>query len=141
MGRPRELDEAKMVPIILDRETRKIVEMRKGDGGASRFIRSLIREKSEDSTQTGNANLERKLKEAEAKINAFEKKEKAVTMEMDDFKQRLAGDFVIYVQSKNQEPSLHQRDNWIRERCKGTGIKFAEAITLLDGTPDIYQRR
>jgi hypothetical protein len=131
MGRPKELDEAKMVPVMLDRETRKIVETRKGTQGVSSFIRDLIREKKGDMSET-EANLQRRLNEAEEKINAFEKKEMAVMKEMKVIKQRLASDFAMYVQSSTQEPSPYQRENWIRERCKGTGVKFAEAIVYLN---------
>lgn len=131
MGRPRELDEAKMVPVMLDRETRKIVETRKGTRGVSSFIRGLILEKEGDQSET-EAYLQRRLNEAEAKINAFEKKEMAVKKEMKNIKQGLVSDFTMYVQSSTQEPSHHQRENWIRERCKGTGVKLAEAIVYLN---------
>jgi hypothetical protein len=33
MGRPREMNEAKMVPVVLDKETREIIKMKKGDRG------------------------------------------------------------------------------------------------------------
>jgi hypothetical protein len=132
MGRPKILDEAKMMPVILDRETRAIVEKKKGDRGVSSFIRDLIRgdmDKGVDSEDLVSS-LQIRLKAAEAKVYAFEKKEKAVSKEKEEAMAYIANGLELY---KNED--VRRADNpetcrrWIDARCKGSGISASDFLS------------
>lgn len=141
MARPKIMDDGKITTVFLDKEDLVTIEAARGKTSVSAYIRSLVRAQQDPGEKDKTHQLEQKLQDAQSKLKVFEKKEKSMTKEMEDFKYRLAGDYGRYVQSSIQEPSQSQRENWILERCKGTGVKFAEAITLLDVNSDIYQRR
>lgn len=132
MGRPRELTEAKMIPIILDLETRNIVEKGKGDKGVSSYIRSVIREKVEPTEANKSVSfLQRKLKEAEVKIAAFERKEKAVTKEKVEAMVYIAKGLELYKNEDNRradDPETCRR--WIEARCKGSGISTSDFLSF-----------
>jgi hypothetical protein len=132
MGRPRELTDAKMIPVILDLETRNIVERGKGDKGASSYIRSLIREKVEPPGAGKSVGfLQRKLKEAEVKIAAYERKEKAVTKEKAESMAYIAKGLELYKNEDNrraEDPETCRR--WIEARCRGSGISTSEFLSF-----------
>jgi hypothetical protein len=132
MGRPRELTEAKMIPVILDLETRNIVERGKGNKGVSSYIRSLIREKVEPTGADESVSfLQRKLKEAESKIAAFERREKAVTKEKAEAMAYIAKGLELYKNedmTRAEDPETCRR--WIEARCKGSGISTSEFLSF-----------
>jgi hypothetical protein len=132
MGRPKELTDAKMIPVILDLETRSIVEKGKGDKGVSSYIRSLIREKVEPTGAGKSVSfLQRKLKEAEVKIAAFERKEKAVTKEKQESMAYIAKGLELYKNEdvrRAEDPETCRR--WIESRCKGSGISTNEFLSF-----------
>ena len=124
MGRPKELDDAKMFPVILDKETRKIVEMKKGDRGISSFIRGLIREKQNCATGDVLVNsLVKRLETAESKLAIFERREKAVEKEKHEAMAYIAKGLELYKNEdikRAEDPETCRR--WIDARCKGSGI-------------------
>ena len=132
MGRPRELTEAKMIPVILDLETRNIVERGKGNKGVSSYIRSVIREKVEPTRANESvSSLQRKLEEAELKIAIFERKEKAVTKEKAEAMAYIAKGLELYKNEdmrRAEDPETCRR--WIEARCKGSGISTSEFISF-----------
>jgi hypothetical protein len=138
MGRPRELTEAKMVPVILDLETRKIIEKGKGAKGISSYIRSLILEKVEPTEARESVGfLQRKLKEAEVKIAAYERKEKAVTKEKAESMAYIAKGLELYKNediTRAEDPETCRR--WIEARCKGSGISTSEFLSFQRGCID-----
>jgi hypothetical protein len=131
MGRPKILDEAKMMPVVLDRETRAIVEKKKGDGGVSSFIRGLIREDMDNGVESEDlvTSLRIRLKEAEAKVYAFEKKEKAVSKEKEETMAYIQEGFKLYKKGAVRnvdDPETCRR--WIVARCKGSGISASDFL-------------
>jgi hypothetical protein len=136
MGRPRELTEAKMVPVILDLEARNIVEKGKGDKGISSYIRSLILEKQEPVEARESVGfLQRKLKEAEVKIAAYERKEKAVTKEKAESMVYIAKGLELYKNEdmrRAEDPETCRR--WIEARCKGSGISTSDFLSFYGKT-------
>ena len=132
MGRPRELTDAKMVPVMLDLETREIVKKGKGDKGISSYIRSLIREKVKPTEANEiESFLQRKLKEAEVKIAAYERKEKAITKEKQEAMAYIAKGLELYKNEDSRradDPEICRR--WIESRCKGSGISTSEFLSF-----------
>jgi len=131
MGRPRKLDEARMIPVVLDKETRAIVERKKGDRGISSFIRELIRgdiakvEMADDLV----VSLQSRLKEAEAKVYAFEKKEKAVSKEKEEAMAYIAKGLELYKNEDERRASNPETcRRWIDARCKGSGISAGDFL-------------
>jgi len=131
MGRPRELDEARMIPVVLDKETRAIVERKKGDRGISSFIRELIRgdvakvEMADDLV----VSLQSRLKEAEEKLCTFEKKEKAVSKEKEEAMAYIAKGLELYKnedERRSSNPETCRR--WIDARCKGSGVSARDFL-------------
>lgn len=121
-----------MVPVILDLETRKIIERGKGDKGISSYIRSVIREKVEPTEANESvSSLQRKLKEAEVKIAAFERKEKAVTKEKAEAMVYISKGLELYKNEDSrraEDPETCRR--WIEARCKGSGISTSEFLSF-----------
>ena len=131
MGRPKILDDARMMPVVLDKETRAIVEKKKGDRGVSSFIRGLIRGDmcngigSEDLV----VSLQIRLKEAEAKVYAFEKKEKAISKEKIEAMACIAKGLELYKNEDERRASNPETCRcWIDARCKGSGISAADFL-------------
>ena len=131
MGRPRELDEARMIPVVLDKETRAIVERKKGDRGISSFIRELIRgdmakvEMADDLI----VSLQSRLNEAEEKLCAFEKKEKAITKEKIEAMAYIAKGLELYKNEDERRASNPETcRRWIDARCKGSGISASDFL-------------
>jgi Skp family chaperone for outer membrane proteins len=136
MGRPRELEDAKMVPIILDQETRKIVEMMKGDGGASSYIRKLIREQDPKASRHGEAKtlvLRKDLRAMEAELESYRRNEQASTKEQEEVLKYIAQGFEQYMEKNKRAEDPEARRNWLEARCKGSGISPAEFLS--------YQKR
>ena len=132
MGRPRELEEAKMVPIILDQETRRIVELRKGDGGVSSYIRGLIREQDPKAKQQGEAKtlvLRKDLRALEEKLEDYRRKEKEATKEQEDVLKYIAQGFEMYKQNNKRADDPVARRSWLVARCKGSGVSPAEFLS------------
>ena len=133
MGRPRELEEAKMVPVILDQETRKIVEMRKGDGGASSYIRGLIREQDPKASRQGEAKtlvLRRDLRAMEAELADYRRKEKEATAEQEEVMKYIAQGFELYKQNNRRADDPVARRSWLVARCKGSGISPVDFLSF-----------
>lgn len=131
MGRPREMDEAKMVPVVLDRETREIVKKKKGDRGVSSYIRSLIRDQQNLERTEEGIILKRQLQEAESKIATFERKEKAVTKEKAEAMAYIAKGLELYKNEdmrRADDPETCRR--WIEARCKGSGISTNDFMSF-----------
>ncbi len=134
MGRPRELEEAKMVPIILDRETRKIIEQMKGDGGISRYVRRLIREQDPKASQQGDAKtlvLRKDLRAMEAELESYRRKEKIVTKEKAEAMAYIAKGLELYKSEdmrRADDPETCRR--WIEARCRGSGILTSEFLSF-----------
>ena len=136
MGRPRELEEAKMVPIILDQETRKIVALRKGDGGVSGYIRRLIREQDPKASRQGEAKtlvLRKDLRAMEAELEDYRRKEKEATAEQEEVLKYIAQGFELYTEKNKRAGDPEARRNWLEARCKGSGVSPAEFLS--------YQKR
>lgn len=121
-----------MMPVVLDKETRAIVEKNKGDRGVSSFIRDLIRGDIDGGVEAEELvySLQIRLKEAEAKVCAFEKKEKIVSKEKEEAMAYIARGLELY---KNED--IKRADNpetcrrWIDARCKGSGISASEFLS------------
>lgn len=131
MGRPREMDEAKMVPVVLDRETREIIKMKKGDRGVSKYIRSLIKEQRNPAGTDELVILKMELQEAQSKIAAFERREKAVTKEKAEAMAYIAKGLELYKNedmTRAEDPETCRR--WIEARCKGSGISTSEFLSF-----------
>jgi hypothetical protein len=131
MGRPREMDEAKMVPVVLDKETREIVNSKKGDRGISRYIRDLIKEQLNPAGNEEWIILKRQLEEAKSTIAAYERKEKAVTKEKAEAMAYIAKGLELYKNedmTRAEDPETCRR--WIEARCKGSGISTSEFLAF-----------
>lgn len=131
MGRPRELEEAKMVPIILDQETRKIVELKKGDGGVSSYIRRLIREQDPKASQQGEAKtlvLRKDLRAMEAELERYRRREKEATREQEEVLKYIAKGFEMYKQNNKRADDPIARRSWLVARCKDSGVSPAEFL-------------
>ncbi|MBE9594735.1 MAG: hypothetical protein IMF19_14790 [Proteobacteria bacterium] len=131
MGRPREMNEAKMVPVVLDREAREIVEKKKGDLGVSSYIRDLIKGQLDPTIDEEGIILKRQLEEAQSKIAAFERKEKAVTKEKAESMAYIAKGLELYKKEDSrraEDPETCRR--WIESRCKGSGISTSEFLSF-----------
>lgn len=132
MGRPKELEEAKMMPIILDRETRKIIEMKKGDRGISSYVRRLIREQDPKASQQGEAKtlvLREDLRAMEKELEAYRRREKEATKEQEDVLKYIARGFEMYKQNNKRAEDPAARRSWVVARCKDSGISPAEFIS------------
>jgi hypothetical protein len=128
MGRPRELEEAKMVPIILDQETRKIVAQKKGDGGVSSYIRRLIREQDPKADRQGEAKtlvLRKDLCAMEAELDGYRRKAKEVAKEQEDVLKYIAQGFEMYKQNNKRADDPVARRSWLVARCKDSGVSPA----------------
>ncbi|AJP62034.1 hypothetical protein [ANMV-1 virus] len=133
MGRPRELEDAKMVPVILDQETRKIVEMRRGDGGTSRYIRKLIREQDPKASRQGEAKtlVSRKdLRAMEVELENYRRKEQETTKEQEEVLKYIAQGFEMYKQNNKRADDPEARRNWVEARCKSSGVSPAEFLSF-----------
>jgi hypothetical protein len=133
MGRPRELEEAKMVPVILDQETRKIVKLRKGDGGVSSYIRRLIREQDPKASQQGEAKtlvLRTDLRAMEAELECYRRKERETTKEQEEVLKYIAQGYELYKQNNKRADDPEARRNWVEARCKGSGISPVEFLSF-----------
>jgi hypothetical protein len=133
MGRPRELEEAKMVPVILDQETRKIVEMRKGDGGISSYIRRLIREQDPKASRQGEAKtlvLRKDLRAMEEELENYRRKEQETTKEQEGILKYIAQGFEMYKQNNKRADNPEARRNWVEARCKGSGVSPVEFLSF-----------
>ena len=124
------------MPIVLDKETRAIVEKKKGDCGVSSFIRGLIRGEMDNGVETEDlvVSLQIRLKEAEAKVYAFEKKEKAISKEKLESMAYIAKGLELYKNEdvrRASDPETCRR--WIDARCKGSGVSTAEFLTYQVG--------
>lgn len=132
MGRPKELEEAKMVPIILDQETRQIVEQRKGDAGVSSYIRRLIREQDPKASQQGEAKtlvLRKDLRAMEEELEDYRRKERETTKEQEEVMKYIARGFELYQEKNKRAEDPEARRNWLEARCKGSGISPAEFLS------------
>ena len=139
MGRPRELEEAKMVPVILDRETRAIVDSKKGDRGVSRFIRESIMLRA---PHISSDQMElKKLKEENIKmtreIERYKRRDLAITQEQEEAVAYIAHDFVAFkVTSKRaHDPAVRQR--WLSSRCKACDVKPTDILCYVADHSDI----
>lgn len=133
MGRPREMEEAKMVPVILDQETRKIVEMRKGDGGTSSYIRGLIREQDPKTGRQGEAKtlvLRKDLRAMEAELEDYRRKEKEATAEQEEVLKYIAQGYELYKQNNKRADDPEARRDWVEARCKGSGVSPVEFLSF-----------
>lgn len=131
MGRPREMNEAKMVPVVLDKETREIIKMKKGDRGVSSYIRDLIKEQLKPMGAGEWVILKSQLHEAQSKIAAFERKEKAVTKEKAEAMAYIAKGLELYKDEdmrRADDPEICRR--WIEARCKGSGISTSDFLSF-----------
>jgi hypothetical protein len=131
MGRPREMDEAKMVPVVLDREARDIVKREKGDLGVSSYIRNLIKRQRDAIGNAEGILLKRQLQEARSQIAAFERKEKAVTQEKAETMAYILKGLELYKREDDRradDPETCRR--WIEARCKGCGISTSEFLSF-----------
>lgn len=131
MGRPREMNEAKMVPVILDREAREIVENKKGDLGVSSYIRNLIKRQLNPAEDAEGTILKQQLQEAKSQIATFERKEKAVSEEKAEAMAYIARGLDLYKSENNRradDPETCRR--WIEARCKGSGISTNEFLSF-----------
>jgi hypothetical protein len=134
MGRPREMNEAKMVPVVLDREAREIVEKKKGDLGVSSYIRNLIKRQLDPAEDAEGIMLKRELQEARSEIAAFERKEKLITKEKAEAIGYIAKGLELYKSEDNRradDPETCRR--WIEARCKGCGISTSEFLSYQVG--------
>lgn len=128
MARPKIMDDAKIISVVLDRTDLEAVEKERGDFSISSYLRSLIRE-----TQTaGNIEkLQKELRTTKAKLNTFERKEKAIDEEHVIAMRDLAESFTGYL-SKYPNAGQRERDNWLSSRCKDScGLKPPEILSYI----------
>ena len=131
MGRPKILNDARMMPVVLDKETRAIVERKKGDRGVSSFIRGLIRGGVDNEVGSEDLvdSLQIRLKDAEAKVYAFEKKEKAISKEKMEAMAYIAKGLELYKNEDGRRASNPEACRcWIDARCKGSGISATDFL-------------
>jgi hypothetical protein len=127
------MEEAKMVPVILDQETRKIVEMRKGDGGTSSYIRGLIREQDPKTGRQGEAKtlvLRKDLRAMEAELEDYRRKEKEATAEQEEVLKYIAQGYELYKQNNKRADDPEARRDWVEARCKGSGVSPVEFLSF-----------
>jgi predicted CopG family antitoxin len=128
------MNEAKMVPVMLDKETREIVEAKKGDRGVSSYIRNLIKRQLDPAEDAEAIMLRRELQEARSQIAAFERKEKAVSKEKAEAMAYIAKGLELYKSEDSRrvdDPETCRR--WIEARCKGSGISTSEFLSYQVG--------
>lgn len=134
MTRPKIMADSKVVSHALDRSDLEIIDRERGKLTASAYLRNLIRE-----TQSGVGMekdkviqvLQKDLRTTKAKLEVFERKEKAVTQDHLNTTREIAKDFVGY-QAHYPNASRTQRDNWLGSRCKDSnGVKPTEILSYI----------
>lgn len=133
MVRPRILEDSKIISLVMERTDMEIVEKEKGNQSFSSYVRNLIRE-----TQTGigeKVNKENKLKkelqDTKAKLEVFERIDRATTQEHKVATQEISDSFIGYL-SKYPNAGQRERDNWLNSRCKAScGVKPTEILSSL----------
>lgn len=145
MGRPKELEEAKMTPVILDRETREIIEQKKGDRSVSAFIRDSIRFRLPGSTDSTDRNELKKLREENKgllhELDSYKTKEKAITKERQDVLAYIAQGFKLYKQKNPRSDDPSACHSWLSSRCKDSGVTPADVLYFLSDSDLVNTRR
>lgn len=132
MPRPKIMDDMKVVSHALDKSDVEIIERERGDMTASAYLRYIIRE-----TQStgGNAKLQKELRDTKAKLEVFERKEKAIVKENVGAMREIADSFTGYL-AKYPNSAQSQQDNWLSSRCKDScGVKPHEILSYI--SPEI----
>ena len=131
MGRPRILEEAKMVPVMLDRRTREIVEKGKGDLGVSGFIRDSIQMRDPKFDGTSSRKEMQELKEKNVKmaheLERYKQRDQTITQEKEQTMAYIMKGLELYKAEdpiRSENPEICRQ--WIFARCKDSGVTPAE---------------
>ena len=141
MGRPRELEEAKMVPVILDKETREIVDNKKGDRGVSRFIRESIMLRAPRDTSSSDQTELKKLKEENItlthEIERYKRRDQVITKEREKAVAYIARDFEAWKDTSKAAHDPAVRQGWLSSRCKACDVKPTDILGYVADHSDI----
>lgn len=138
MVRPKIMDNMKITTISLDESDIEIVEKERGDLFFSEYIRNLIRETQTGAGRKTNSEkiLKKQLRAMKAKLNRFERKERAITQEhrdaMTDISKGYNNRLLTFPNA-----TLGQQRNWLEAQCKGMGIGLEEMMAYINN-PDIF---
>lgn len=131
MARPKIMEDGKITTVMLDRGDLEIIEEARGKTSVSGYIRSLIKKQVNPVGNEESIILKRQLQEAQSTIEAFERKEKAVTREKVESMAYIAKGLELYKNEDSRranDPETCRR--WIEARCKGSGISTSEFLSF-----------
>ena len=120
-----------MVPVMLDRRTREIVEREKGDLGISGFIRDAIQMRDPKYAGISNQKEMQELKERNVQmaheLEQYKRRELAITKEKKQAMAYIMEGLELY---KAEDPRRKENPEicrqWISARCKDSGVTPAE---------------
>ena len=125
MVRPRILEDGKILSVSLDRSDLEILEKQRGTLGFSAHIRNLIREETQRSDiKTGNemVGIQKELREANAELAAYKRKERLITKAEEEQKRTITEGFKQFAKNNKRSEEPLVRQGWLESRCRGSGV-------------------
>ena len=126
MVRPKILENAKQISLVLDHKDFEIVEQEKGTDSFSGYIRMLIRNESYRIEGTA----EKKLIERNRKIAKLEHESENYRTQKQKYEDsnktkfiELQEDYTLWSTTNAEAKGAPERHNWIESRAKAVGIK------------------
>jgi len=129
MARPKIMEEGKITTIMLEKGNLEQIERVRGKTSVSGYIRRLVEEQLSPSGGDQTADLKGELREAKAKLEMYERKEKAVSKEKIEAMAYIAKGLELYKNEdikRADDPETCRR--WIDARCKGSGISAGDFL-------------